>query len=323
MSEILVLAEHRQGVLRDVTFEMLGLARGLAREAGWTVSALVLGAEPGEPAAKLATLADRVLLVQDGELGDYDAECYLPAVQSVLARRRPALILVGHTAQGMDLAPALGARLGLPLVTDCLALRRAADGFVAVRQIYGGKLNAELTLKPAASVLATVRPGCFPGAPQADRSAEQEALAAPTWEGRRARRLLGYAGATAEDVDVAAADILVSVGRGVGKPENMSAVQAFADAIGATLCCSRPVADKGWLPKSRQVGTSGKVVRPKLYLAFGISGAYQHVAGMRNAETIIAVNRDPAAPIFEVAHYGIVGDMFEVLPQLQQRLTSG
>jgi electron transfer flavoprotein alpha subunit len=139
---------------------------------------------------------------------------------------------------------------------------------------------------------------------------------------RRSRRLLGYELSELEDVDIAAADILVSVGRGVGKPENMAAVETFAAAIGATLSCSRPVADKGWLPKSRQVGTSGKVVRPKIYLALGISGAYQHVAGMRGADTIIAVNRDPAAPIFDVAHYGVVGDMFDLLGPLQKRLSS-
>jgi electron transfer flavoprotein alpha subunit len=149
-----------------------------------------------------------------------------------------------------------------------------------------------------------------------------EALAPPAVGGRRARRLLGYEQSELEDVDIAAADVLVSVGRGVGKPENMAAVEAFASAIGATLSCSRPVADKGWLPKSRQVGTSGKVVRPKVYLALGISGAYQHVAGMRGADTIIAVNRDPAAPIFDVAHYGIVADMFDVLGPLQQRLSA-
>jgi electron transfer flavoprotein alpha subunit len=147
-------------------------------------------------------------------------------------------------------------------------------------------------------------------------------LAAPELGKCRLRRFLGYELSELEDVDIGAADILVSVGRGVGKPENMAIVEAFAAAIGATLSCSRPVADKGWLPKSRQVGTSGKVVRPKIYLALGISGAYQHLAGMRGADTIIAVNRDSAAPIFDVAHYGIVGDMFDVLGPLQQRLSS-
>jgi electron transfer flavoprotein alpha subunit len=187
------------------------------------------------------------------------------------------------------------------------------------RQQYGGKIDVRLTMRSTFGLLLTVRPGCLSAEPGQVAGTEIETVAAPPWPSPRRRRLLELVEAVTEDVDISAADILVAVGRGVGSEENLSAVQAFADAIGATLACSRPVADKGWLPKSRQVGTSGKVVRPKIYLALGISGAYQHAAGMRGAGTIIAVNTDPSAPIFDVAHYGIVADLFEVLPLLQER----
>ena len=167
--------------------------------------------------------------------------------------------------------------------------------------------------------LVTVRPGSFSSKMAEGKFATVIDLSPPVWDGLRGRRFIGYIEPEAEDVDISDADILVSIGRGIGKPENIPLAEAFAEAIGATLSCSRPVADKGWLPKSRQVGTSGKTVRPKVYIALGISGAFQHQAGMKNSETIIAVNKDPKAPIFKVAHYGIVGDIFQVLPILTEK----
>jgi len=320
-NEILVLAEHRKGALREVTLEMLSLARRLGGEGDLTVTALLLGhAGATDLAQQLRGAADRVLLMEDAELADdFNADCYLPAVEAVVRARGPLLTLIGHTAAGMDLAPALAARLGIPLVTDCQEIGLIGGQLGAVRQVYGGKLEERLTLKPAGQYLVSVRPGCHP-AESAQGAAEVERVGPPDWSGRGGRRFLGYEEAELEDMDIAAAPILVSVGRGVGRQENMPAGEAFADAVGATLSCSRPVADKGWLPKSRQVGTSGQVVRPRVYVALGISGAYQHIAGMKNADTIIAVNTDPAAPIFDVAHYGIVADIFEVLPLLQDKL---
>jgi electron transfer flavoprotein alpha subunit len=216
----------------------------------------------------------------------------------------------------MDLAPALSERVGLPLATDCVDLEIRDGALRALRQVYGGKIQEELLLKPFDGYLASVRPGSFEGITDQGKSAAREAIPAPDWSALRGRRFVEYLEAALEDVDITAADILVSVGRGIGKPENIPTAQAFADAIGATLSCSRPVADEEWLPKSRQVGTSGKTVRPKIYIALGISGAYQHQAGMKNSETIIAVNTDPRAPIFNVAHYGLVADLMQVLPVL-------
>ncbi len=319
MSEIFVLAEHRQGTVREITLELVSVARQLGSETGQGVTVVVLGDDVEAYGAQLCPLADRVLAIQDAELAEFNADRYLVALADLLATRRPVVTLLGHTAAGMDLAPALAVRLGWPLATDCQRVAQQAQRLMVNRQIYGGKVKEELTLKPAGSTLVTIRPGCFASAEPKDSAGALERLPEPDWGACRGRKFVEFVAGEIADVDIAAADILVSVGRGVGKPENMAAVEAFAQAIGATLSCSRPVADKGWLPKSRQVGTSGKSVRPKVYLALGISGAYQHVAGMTHADTIIAVNTDPAAPIFEVAHFGIVADMFDVLPRLQER----
>ncbi|HUT70421.1 MAG TPA: electron transfer flavoprotein subunit alpha/FixB family protein [Desulfatiglandales bacterium] len=319
MDEILVLAEHRNGELRDITFELFTAANALSTVHDLAVTGLLLVHEASSLAGTLQGACDTVLLMEDPELAQYSAEHYLAVMERLLGERKPVLTLIGHTAAGMDLAPALATRLSLPLVTDCVEVSLEGGGLAVLRQIYGGKINAHLSMKPAESYLLTLRPGTFDGEADQGKSGGVETISAPPWTGLKGRRFLGYAEAELEDVDIAAANILVSVGRGIGKAENIPAAQEFADAIGATLSCSRPVADEQWLPKSRQVGTSGKTVRPKIYIALGISGAYQHQAGMKNADTIIAVNKDPMAPIFTVAHYGIVEDLFKVLPVLTEK----
>ena len=319
MDEIVVLAEHRKGELRDVTFEMLTLANRLGKESKATVTAFFLGHEAADLSESLKGSCDRVLLMDDPELANYNADSYLMALEAVIKDRKPVLTLIGHTATGMDLAPALASRLSLPSVTDCVEVSLAGGTPEVLRQVYGGKINAHLVMKPADQYLITVRTGSFSSDTEQGKAAETEMLPSPDWTGLRGRRFLDYLEAVLEDVDIADADILVSIGRGIGKPENIPAVQDFADSIGATVSCSRPVADKEWLPKSRQVGTSGKTVSPKIYIALGISGAFQHQAGMKNSGTIIAVNKDPRAPIFNVAHYGIVADMFQVLPLLAEK----
>ncbi|MBW2003787.1 MAG: electron transfer flavoprotein subunit alpha/FixB family protein, partial [Deltaproteobacteria bacterium] len=293
MDEIMVLTEHRGGELRDITFEMLTMANKLGKENDLAVTALFLGNEASDLSERLKGACDTVLLMEDPELANYSADQYLMAMETVIKTRNPILTLIGHTAMGMDLAPSMAARLSLPLATDCLEINLAERRLDVLRQIYGGKINAYLTMKPSDQYLITLRPGSFDAEMEQGKSADFQTIAAPSWTNLRGRQFLGYLEAELEDVDIAAADILVSIGRGIGKPENIPLAQEFADSIGATLSCSRPVADEEWLPKSRQVGTSGKTVRPKIYIAFGISGAYQHQAGMKNADTIIAVNTDP------------------------------
>ena len=319
MDEIMVIAEHRSGKLRDITFEMLTIANQLGKENDMAVTALFLGQGESDLSNKLKGACDTILIMEDPELNNYNADQYLMAIETVMKSRNPLVTMIGHTAIGMDLAPAMAARLSLPLVTDCIAVDFVDNKLDVLRQIYGGKINAHITMKPSDQYLITLRPGSFDADVEQGKSAETQTFPAPSWTDQKRRQFLGYLEAELEDVDIAAADILVSIGRGIGKPENIPLVQNFADSIGATLSCSRPVADEEWLPKTRQVGTSGKTVRPKIYFAFGISGAYQHQAGMKNADTIIAVNTDPRAPIFTIAHYGIVEDMFQVLPLLTEK----
>ena len=318
MSEILVVAEHRKGELRDVTFEMLTLANRLGSENNLAVTALLLGYEAPDLSDQLKGACDKVLVMDDPELANYNADPYLMALETVITNHKPIMTLIGHTAAGMDLAPAIAARLSLPLITDCVEVNLADGRLEVLRQIYGGKINAHLIMKSYDQYLISLRTGSFQAEHNQGKSGDLETTPAPAWMGLKGRRFLDYVEAELEDVDIAAASILVSVGRGIGKVENIPLAQDFADTIGATLSCSRPVSDKGWLPKGRQVGTSGKTVRSKIYIALGISGAFQHQAGMKNSDTIIAVNKDPKAPIFNVAHYGIVADMFQVMPLLTE-----
>ncbi|MBW1674629.1 MAG: electron transfer flavoprotein subunit alpha/FixB family protein [Deltaproteobacteria bacterium] len=302
MDEIMVLAEHRGGELRDITFEMLTMANRLGKENDMAVTTLFLGHEASDLSERLKGACDTILLMEDPELAHYNADQYLMAMETVIKTRNPIVTLIGHTAMGMDLAPSMAARLSLPLVTDCVEVNVVDKKLDVLRQIYGGKINAYLSMKPSDQYLITLRPGSFDAEVEQGKSADAQTISAPSWTDLKGRQFLGYLEAELEDVDLAAADILVSIGRGIGKPENIPLVQDFADSIGATLSCSRPVADEEWLPKSRQVGTSGKTVRPKIYIAF-----------------IIAVNTDPRAPIFTIAHYGIVEDMLKVLPLLTEK----
>jgi electron transfer flavoprotein alpha subunit len=321
MKEILVLAEHRKGEIREISFEMLALANRLAEENNLSAVALFLGHEASDLSEKLKGACDRIVVMDDPELANYNADPYLLAMELVLKERKPLLTFIGHTATGMDLAPALAARLSLPLATDCLEVNLVDGRIEVIRQIYGGKINAHLTIKPFDQYVFSIRPGSASAEPKQGKSGTAETVPVPSWLDLKGRRFLEYLEAELEDIDISAADILVSIGRGIAKPENIPVAREFADAIGATLSCSRPVADKEWLPKRRQVGTSGKTVNPKIYIALGISGAFQHQAGMKNANTIIAVNKDPRAPIFNIAHYGIVDDMFKVLPLLKEKFT--
>ncbi|MCF8121006.1 MAG: electron transfer flavoprotein subunit alpha/FixB family protein [Desulfarculaceae bacterium] len=319
MSGVLVIAEHRQGALREATLECLGAALELAPSLGGQVTTLLLADAPGSLAGELTGRTHGLKLYVHPDLAAFNPELYLPVLADAVAALQPSLVLMPHSSQGMDLAPALAGRLGLPLVTDCTGLSWPDGALSVQRAVYGGKAMQELALKPTATVVATLQAGAYQAPlPNAVETAS-ESTTLTDLSPRHARRFLEYLAGVVEDVDIAEADILVSVGRGIGGPDNIPQAQALADALGATLSCSRPVADAGWLPKSRQVGTSGKTVRPKIYLALGISGAFQHQAGMKNSGTIIAVNSDSRAPIFQVAHYGIVADLFEVLPKLAER----
>ena len=321
MEEILVIAEHRQGNFRDITFEQLGFAQRVGAMKNLSTTVVVLGMDD-TGAGRLQGTCDAILYSEDTRFAAYNAPDYLLALSAIIDSRRPRLVVIGHSAQGMDLAPALALRTGLPLVTDCLGFQWTENQALARRQLYAGKIDARLTLKPSDAYVISLRPGNFEGLSDLEKKSVLEAVSLPNGDESSGRRFAEYITSETEDIDIADAEILVSIGRGIGKPENIPVVEAFAEAIGGILLCSRPVADNQWLPKTRQVGTSGKTVRPKIYIALGISGAFQHQAGMKHADTIIAVNTDPEAPIFSVAHYGIVGDLMEVLPVLTKKFTS-
>ena len=320
MKEILVVAEHRRGELREVTWEMLSKGRQLAENLNAEVSAALLGKGVSPFAEALRKGCSKVLLIEDDRLEFFNSETYQAVLAHLLSQRRPLLTLIAHSTQGMDLAPSLAVHLKAPLATDCVGIDWVGSAWSLTRQLYGGKLSARVSFHREGPFMVTVRPGAFPVGEGPPLPGEIIPIPVSLSEGALAKRFIEYVEAAAADVDITQADILVAVGRGIKGAENIPMVKELADAIGGTLACSRPVVDKKWLPKGCQVGTSGKTVKPKVYIALGISGAFQHLAGMKGAGTIIAVNKDPKAPIFSIAQYGIVGDLFKLVPILKETI---
>ncbi|MEW5786120.1 MAG: electron transfer flavoprotein subunit alpha/FixB family protein [Bacillota bacterium] len=319
MGNVLVLAEHRQGVLRDITFEMLNVAAGVAKDLGGEVEVLLLGSGVDEMANKIAGYGVKVAVVDDPLLQSFNADQYQKVLSAVIDARKPALVMAGQTAQGVDMAPALAVEKGLPFVADVIGLAVDGGTLKATRQLYSGKVNAVVALKPADTYLVTVREAAFE-APAPSAAGAVEKLDSPLKEEPAYRKFVEYIEAEVGDVDITQSDILVAIGRGLKEDKNLPVIEALARAIKADLCGSRAAVDAGWLPHDRQVGTSGKTVKPKLYIAMGISGAFQHVAGMKAAKTVVAINKDPEAPIFTVADYAIVDDLFKIVPKLTEKL---
>jgi len=322
MVEVLVLAEHRKGELRDITFEMLTGARKICDKIGADLTVALLGFNVKEFAKELADYAKQVLIVEDERIKEFNSEAYQKILAKIIGERKPLLVMVGHTAIGMDLAPSLAASLNIPLTTDCIGLDFKDGKLYAIRQIYSGKVNAEITFKDAETYMVTIRSGAFqPEKPEPSMGGGIINVPSPlTDEDFAVKKFVEYVEEAKGEIDISAADIVVSVGRGIKDAKNIPLVEEFAKAVGGVLACSRPIVDKGWLPKDRQVGISGKTVKPKLYIAVGISGAFQHLAGIKGSGVIIAVNKDPKAPIFRVADYGIVDDLFKVIPVLKDKI---
>jgi len=320
MKEIFVLAEHRRGELRDVTFEMLTKGRELSQKINVDLTAVLLGHNIKEFVKSLADQAKRVLIVDDARLENFNAEAYQRVLSHLISERKPSLTLIGHTAYGVDLAPSLAAELNVPLATDCIDLDFEGERLVVVRQVYGGKVNVKASLRKSDSYVVTLRPGTFEAREVKPLGGETIEIASPISEDIVYKRFIEFFEPPAGEVDISTADVIVGIGRGIRDIENMPIVEKLAGALGGVLACSRPVVDKGWLPKDRQVGTSGKTVKPKMYIAIGISGQFQHVSGMKNADLIIAINKDPKAPIFRAADYGVVEDLFKVVPTLTNRI---
>lgn len=320
MGDIFVLVEHREEQVRDITYEMLTLGRELAEKHNMKLTAILLAGDSEKYLDKIKKNAHRVICVDNGILKYFNAEIYQKIISTIIKEKKPYLTLVGHTAFGVDIAPALAEELGLPLVTDCTGLELKEDTLFAERQMFGGKVNARMVYKEAGGYVATLQQGAVP-ATDGNLDTGIEKMESPPLDDITYRKFIEYIEAVSGDVDITQSDILVSVGRGIKEKDNLHIVYELAEAIGGVVSCSRPIVDSGWLPKDRQVGSSGKTVTPKLYIALGISGSSQHMMGMKGASTIIAINKDPNAPIFTIADYGIVDDLFKVVPVLKDKFS--
>jgi electron transfer flavoprotein alpha subunit len=313
-NDIFVLVEHHNGEVVDTTHELLGKAAELAGQSGGRIMACLLGNNARGLAEGLG--ADAVLFVEHPALESFVPEAYVAALKALIDERDSRLVMIANTTVGMDVAGALSARTGRPLVAYCTDISLEGDTTVATSQLYGGKLNAEVAVdRPA---IVSVIAGSF--APAEAGLPSLEEVSVPSELDGLHTEFLARVEPETSDVDITGEAILVSVGRGIGSEENIELAQELADVLGATVSGSRPVTDSGWLPKTRQVGKSGRKVKPKLYIACGISGAPEHLEGMSDAELIIAINSDEQAPIFDVAHYGTTEDLFDVLPALTELL---
>jgi electron transfer flavoprotein alpha subunit len=317
---IFVLVEHRQGEIRDITFEMLSKCKEIAKDINTKITALLLGNDVEQYVDPLKGYADTIMVVKDEKLEYFNSKTYQIVLSHLINENKPFLTLIGHTSYGIDLAPSLAIKQQLPLATDCADFFLEEDQLRIVRQMYGGKVDVRGTLKKSESYLITIRPASFEAKEPELKDTEVINLESPLKEEPIGKRFIKYVEPEVSDVDITASDILVSIGRGIKEDKNIPVIEELANALGATISCSRPIVDKGWLDKGRQVGTSGKTVKPKLYLALGISGAFQHAAGMKDSELVIAINKDANAPIFNVSDFGIVDDLFKVVPELTQKI---
>jgi electron transfer flavoprotein alpha subunit len=315
----LVFIEHRDGVLNKTSLEAIAAAQSLASELQQTVSAVILGSDVAGLAQDIASYdLAKVITARNAALASYTPDGYTAAMESVVRKLDPQLVVMPHTYLVRDYAPKLAARFGKSLISDCIRAQVAGNTITFTRRIFLGKLDADVVSDGAAPVFATFQSGAFrPDQAKKGSAAVEEMLVevgeirmtpeAPFQEVKQA-------------VDLSKADIIVAVGRGIKSKDNLALAEKLAEVLGGDLAASRPICDAEWLPIDRQIGSSGQTVAPKLYVALGISGAIQHLVGMKNSGTIVAINKDPEAPIFDIADYGIVGDLFEAVPVLTEEI---
>ncbi len=320
---ILVFAEHQGGKLTRPTWEALAAGQRLAQDLGSTVSAVLVGSSLAPLATELAAVAvQEVLTVDSPLLAEYTADGYSLALRAVIAQQKPRFFVCSHTYQVRDFAPKLAASLDRGLVSDCLGYRHEGGKLVFVRQVFQGKYSADIEFAGDEPYFLSFQAAAFRedsverGAGAAKITPVEVELAADSIRAKPGERFRE----AKQAVDLTQAAIIVAVGRGIKAPENLELAKQLAAALGAEVGASRPICDNGWLPMDRQIGSSGQTVAPKLYVALGISGAIQHMVGMKGASTVVAINKDKEAPIFEVATYGIVGDLFEVVPPLVEEI---
>jgi electron transfer flavoprotein alpha subunit len=319
-SGILVFIEHRNGVLNKTSLEAIAAAQSLGSQLEQPLIAVILGSEPSALAQAIAGYdLSKVVTATNAKLAEYTPDGYSDAMERVVRQLDPLLVVMPHTYLVRDFAPKLAARFGKSLISDCIRAQVSGSSTTFTRRIFLGKLDADVVSDGAAPVFATFQSGAYrpdqarkgSGAQIEDKPVDVDTIRmtpeAPFQEVKQA-------------VDLSKADIIVAVGRGIKSKDNLTLAEKLAEALGGDLAASRPICDAEWLPIDRQIGSSGQTVAPKLYVALGISGAIQHLVGMKNSGTIVAINKDPEAPIFDIADYGIVGDLFEAVPILTEEI---
>jgi len=316
---ILVFVEHKDCVLNKTSLEAIAAAQNIGKDLGLKVTAVI-------PCDKDCSLAqdiagydlEKVIIAKNEKLGIYTPDAYADAWAEVIKARNPQYVVMSHTYQVRDFAPKVAARLGKELVGDCIRYTNKGGKLTFTRRIFLGKLDADVTVEGDAPYFVTFQSGAFRGENAEKGSAQTETIEVEVGEIRMLPEE-PFQEAKAS-VDLSKSGIIVAVGRGIKSQENIAVAQQLADILGADLAASRPICDAEWLPIDRQIGSSGQTVAPKVYIALGISGAIQHIVGMKNAGTIIAINKDKEAPIFDIADYGIVGDIFEAMPVLVEEI---
>jgi electron transfer flavoprotein alpha subunit len=317
---ILVIAEQREGKLNRVSFETLAGAQALAKQTGWTVEAAVAG---GGNIASIAgeiakTAVAKVYAIEGEGLAQYTPDGFVAALKKFIEGNKPKLVLLPHTYQVRDFAPKLAASLGAVLVSDAVGAKFEDGKLVFTRQMFQGKFSADISLTGEGPWFGSFQTGAYRGDQVEAGTAPVETVSATTGEIRTKPEAPFQEAKQA--VDLSQAEIIVSVGRGIKEQKNIEIAKALADALAGEIAASRPICDAGWLPMERQVGSSGQTVSPKLYLAIGISGAIQHIVGMKGSKNIIAINKDADAPIFEIADVAVVGNLFEIVPALTEEV---
>jgi len=320
---ILVVAEQREGRLNRVSLETITAAQSIASAGGWGLEAAVIGANIDGVAQEIAkTKVAKVYSIEAAALEQYTADAYVGALKQFISSKQPRLVLMPHTYQVRDFAPKLAASLGRTLISDSIGYRRDGEKLIFSRQMFQGKFAADVSFSCDPPHFATFQAGSYRGdkVEMGASPAPVEKVAAQVDASAVRVKPLEIFKEAKQAVDLTQAEIIVSVGRGIKEQKNIELAKALADALGGEIAASRPICDSGWLPMDRQIGSSGQTVAPKLYLALGISGAIQHIVGMKGARSIIAVNKDAEAPIFEIADYGVVGNLFDIVPALTEEV---
>jgi len=318
---ILVFIEHRDGAINKTSFEAIAAAQSLAGELNQKVSAVILGAEVSSLAEQVAAFdVAEVTSGRNEKLADYTPDGYTDAMEALIRELDPQLVIMPHTYLVRDYAPKLAARFGKSLISDCVRARVANGAVTFTRRIFQGKIDADVVSDGEAPIFATFQSGAYRG----DQAAKGSAAAAVRTIDVKVAEVRMTPEAPFQEVkaavDLSKAEVIVAIGRGIKSKDNIAMAEKLCEALGADLAASRPICDAEWLPIDRQIGSSGQTVAPKLYVALGISGAIQHLVGMKNSGTIVAINKDPEAPIFDIADYGIVGDLFEAVPVLTEEI---